>query len=158
MCSVYAHTHTSHIPFGTIGEQDSECFPGVSSRQIWRQHSHKRTHTSTDTHIHTSHPSSKPQCWQAYLLNRTKPQSPSIYIPDASFLSTPFLSFFQFIFYLFTPTFNHWFSSRQLHMMWVYLCVCLGMYVSAAVCSFTTPMSNRESTFVWVCMYAHTCW
>lgn len=108
MCYVYApfYMHTQiHIPFGK--EDCEECSPGVSSRQIWRKRCH--THACAHVHAHThftsiSHPSSKPQCWQAYLVNRTKHQSLSIYIPllHPSFL-LPFSHFSSFYFIYLRP-------------------------------------------------------
>lgn len=61
---LFMHNHTKHIFSLAPSAKRTECFPGVSSRQI--------------TNTHTSHPSSKPQCWQAYLLDRTKHVSLSL--------------------------------------------------------------------------------
>lgn len=68
---------------------------------------HMRAHTHVHAHTHftsISHPSSKPQCWQAYLVNRTKHQSLSIYIPllHPSFL-LPFSHFSSFYFIYLRP-------------------------------------------------------
>lgn len=56
----------------------------IQTSYLWKRKLWTISLSSTDIHTHThslSHPSSKPQCWQACVFNRTKPQSQSIFIP-----------------------------------------------------------------------------
>lgn len=87
-------------------------------------------------HTHILHPSSKTVL--TGLFNRTKPQSLSIYNPPSFFLSLPF--FFHSLFYLFTPTFKHWFSSRQ---FFYGACACVCVHAHARVCLQTCLIDVR---------------
>lgn len=107
-----------------------------SVSQEWAQGTCKGSRVR-NRHIHTHifHPSSKTVL--TGLFNRTKPQSLSIYNPPSFFLSP---IFFHSLFYLFTPTFKHWFSSRQ---FFYGACACVCVHAQARVCLQTCLIDVR---------------
>lgn len=96
----------------------------------------KEAESETDTFTHTSYIHHQKQCWQAYSIGQNL--NPYLYITLLPFFSRS--HFFHSLYYLFTPTFKHWFSSRQ---FFYGACACVCVHAHARVCLQTCLIDVR---------------